>query len=143
VLAVVTRSGDVPAGQGLFTGENPSLVVTCRAAGPSALARLRELAGEDGVVVAGDSDVDLAAALDALAERGLLRVLCEGGPSLLGAVASAGLLDELCLTWSPTLVGGDAPRILTGSAVDVPLRLAHLLHGDGTLLGRWVRGGGG
>jgi riboflavin biosynthesis pyrimidine reductase len=138
-LAVVTRSGSVPGDQHLFDGEGSALVVTRAAAGASALARLRDLAGQDGVVVAGEDDVDIPRALDALAERGLRRVLCEGGPSLLGAVAAAGALDELCLTWSPRLVGGDAPRIVHGPPVDVPLTPAHLLHADGTLLGRWLR----
>ncbi len=35
-------------------------------------------------------------------------MLVEGGPSLNGALAGAGLLDELCLSLSPRLVGGDA-----------------------------------
>ncbi|MFP5334800.1 MAG: pyrimidine reductase family protein [Actinomycetes bacterium] len=138
-LAVVTRRGNVPLDQGLFDGDRPALCVTCRAAGDDALARLRDAAGPDNVVVAGDEDVDLRRALDALAERGLGRVLCEGGPSLLGDVASAGLLDELCLTTSPVVTGGEAPRIVHGPPLGLPMTLAHLLHGDGTLLARWVR----
>jgi len=141
-LAVVTRSGRIPADQGLFEGERPALVVTSQAAGAPTLDALRELAGPDGVLVAGEQDVDIRRALDMLAERGLRRVLCEGGPSLLDTIAHAGVLDELCLTWSPRLVGGDTPRIVHGAALDVPMSLAHLLHADGTLLGRWVRQGG-
>jgi 5-amino-6-(5-phosphoribosylamino)uracil reductase len=139
-LAVVTRSGRVPAEQGIFAGERPALVVTCEAAGAAALGALRDLAGADGVLVAGEDTVDLAEAVDQLAARGLGRVLCEGGPSLLGAIAEAAALDELCLTWSPRLVGGDGPRVLRARGIDVRMQLAHLLHADGTLIGRWVRG---
>ena len=64
------------------------------------------------MIIAGERDVDLAAALGALAERGFARVLAEGGPSLNGQLAAAGLLDELCLTLAPLLVGGEAKRIL-------------------------------
>jgi riboflavin biosynthesis pyrimidine reductase len=138
-LAVVTRSGEVPEEQGLFGGDAPALVMTCAAAGERTLDRLRGLAGDDGVVVAGDETVDLAGALDALARRGLGRVLCEGGPALLGHVAAAGRLDELCLTTSPRLTGGDAARIVTGAAHDQPMRLAGLLEHEGTLIARWVR----
>lgn len=53
----------------------------------------------------GKSTVDPAAALAALADRGLVRVLCEGGPTLLGQLISANLLDELCLTISPVIAG--------------------------------------
>lgn len=138
-LAVVTRQGVVPEDQGLFDGGRRALVVTCEAAGAERLSRLRTLAGQDGVLVAGEQDVDLALAVGWLTEQnGLPRVLCEGGPQLLTALTEAGLLDELCLTWSPVLVGGDAARVLGGTPFDVPLRLEHLLHGAGTLVGRWT-----
>lgn len=139
-FAVVTRTGDVPASTGMFEAGVGTLVVTCPAAGPRALARLREVAGSDAVVVTGADEVDLLAALDALAERGLRRVLCEGGPTLLGAVAASGALDELCLTWSPALASGPGVRPLTSPvAITLPARPAHLLVGDdGTLLGRWL-----
>jgi riboflavin biosynthesis pyrimidine reductase len=138
VLAVVTRSGLVPEDQGLFDGGRRALVVTCEAAGRDRLSRVRDLAGSEGVLVSGEQDVDLSMTLGWLAERGLARVLCEGGPELLTALTAAGLLDELCLTWSPTVVGGDAGRIAGGTPLDVPLRLEHLLHGEGSLIGRWT-----
>jgi riboflavin biosynthesis pyrimidine reductase len=68
-----------------------------------ALARAAEVAE---VVVAGERDVDLALALDALGGRGHRAVLAEGGPTLNAQLAGAGLLDELCLSLSPRLVGG-------------------------------------
>ena len=77
----------------------------------------KKAADRADVIVAGDRDVHLASALDALAARGFAAVLAEGGPSLNGQLATAGLLDELCLTMSPRLVGGDAKRILAGPAV--------------------------
>ena len=91
-------------------------------------------------MVAGEAGVDLRLALDALAGRGLRRVLCEGGPRLLGEMVADGLLDDLCLTFSPLLRGGDAPRALNG-APTAPrrMRLAHVLEEDGTLLTRWLR----
>jgi riboflavin biosynthesis pyrimidine reductase len=137
-LAVVTRSGDLPPDTGLFDGPRPALLVTCAAAGAPALRRMAALAGDDGVLVCGQDDVDPAVAVRELARRGLPRVLCEGGPRLLTAVAAAGVLDELCLTWSPLLVGGDAPRVVSGLPLSMRLRLAHLLEEDGFLLGRWL-----
>jgi riboflavin biosynthesis pyrimidine reductase len=43
--------------------------------------------------------------------------LAEGGPSLSAQLAAADLIDELCLTVAPCLVGGDSCRILTGPPV--------------------------
>jgi riboflavin biosynthesis pyrimidine reductase len=65
--------------------------------------------------VAGETDVDLAAAVGALAALGHDNVLAEGGPVVAAELAAAGLLDELCLTVSP-LLAGDAHRILDGTA---------------------------
>jgi riboflavin biosynthesis pyrimidine reductase len=50
------------------------------------------------VIIVGEHEVDLAATLDALAARGFGSILAEGGSSLNGQLAAAGLLDELCLT---------------------------------------------
>ncbi|NYE19583.1 pyrimidine reductase family protein [Microbacterium immunditiarum] len=77
------------------------------------------------VLVCGADGVDLALALDALAERGMTQVLCEGGPRLFGSLLEAGLVDELCVTIAPRIVGGDAGRIDRGAAeADRRLRLA-------------------
>lgn len=139
VLAVVTTSGALP--EVLLAADEPPLVLTTSAS--ASLGALRERLGEHQVVVVGRDRISPALALRALADRGLRRVLCEGGPHLLETFLAAGLVDELCLTWSPLLVGGPAPRILDGPAfLDPPrrARLAHLLHGDrdGVLLARWV-----
>ena len=85
--------------------------------------------------------VDLSRALDLLAGRGMSRVLCEGGPSLLGAFIAGGLLDELCLTTAPLMVGGAAVRIATGpDDVLERMRRAHVLtDDDGYLYSRYTR----
>jgi riboflavin biosynthesis pyrimidine reductase len=73
-----------------------------------------------------------------LVERGWTSILCEGGPSLLRDLLAAGVVDELCTTIVPRLVGGAGPRIVAGPPVDVPLRLHTLVEIDGTLLARWL-----
>jgi len=133
-LVLVSRSLELDPADACFTG--PAIVITCAAADPGRRAALDRVAD---VVVAGDDDVDLPAAVRALHERGLRRLLCEGGPTLLTALLAAGLVDELCLTTSPVLLGG-APGLLAGSlAAPLDLRLVHLVDGgDGSLLTRWA-----
>ena len=136
-LAVISATGTLPAA--LLDSARPPLVLTV--ADRPDLEALRARIGTDHVVVAGSGRVNLAAALDALAALGLGRVLAEGGPHLLGDLLGAGLVDELCLTWSPLLVGGPAPRVVDHPDWFVPARAArpaHLLHADAVLLGRWL-----
>lgn len=138
VLVLVTRGLELDPGSDLFSGDERTVVVTSGSSDRSARERLAEVAD---LVVAGDEQVDVAVALDELAGYGLTRVLCEGGPSLLGDVAAAGRLDELCLTISPQLVGGDGPRVVRGPGLDLGLSPASLLEQDGVLLARYVVAG--
>lgn len=84
---------------------------------------------------------DLPALLRSLRGEGVRALLCEGGPTLHGALQAAGLVDELFLTIAPKLSGGGAPpRILEGELDDVvPLELAWLLEEEGELFARYTR----
>ncbi|MFC4063182.1 pyrimidine reductase family protein [Planomonospora corallina] len=139
VIAVVSGRLELDFTSPLFTEAEPgarTIVVTCGAAPAD---RRAQAARHADVIVAGDERVDLAAAVKALAERGLERVLCEGGARINGQLAAAGLIDELCLTVSPLLVGGGAVRVLDGPDVLTGLRLVHVLEEDGFLFTRYVR----
>lgn len=135
-LALVTARGAVPDALLRTEPEDAPYVVTV--AGSPGLADLRRLLPPDRLLVH-DDEVDLARAVHELGDRGLAQVLAEGGPSLLGDLLAAGLVDELCLTTSPVVVGGPAPRVVNGQdwlAVDAAPDL--LLHAGGVVLGRWV-----
>lgn len=95
-----------------------------------------EVAACGETVVCGDEAVDLPTALRELAARGLARVLCEGGPGLNASLFAEDLVDDVFLTLTPVLVGGDAPRIVapTRGHAPRPLRLVALREHDGELL---------
>jgi riboflavin biosynthesis pyrimidine reductase len=134
-LVVVSHRALVPEGL-QDTPAGKVLLVTC--ASSTGLDDARATLGADQVIVVGDSLVDLAAMKNALVERGFTNILSEGGPHLVRDLLDTGAADELCLTWVPRAIGGVHPRILEGSPVDVPLRLALLLEEEGTLIGRWL-----
>ena len=143
-IALITRSGrlerDLPV---LTRTEVPPLVLTSDAAADAAQSLLGAAAEVIACSGADTAEVDPAVALAVLADRGLRRALCEGGPTLTGTLIEHGLLDELCLTTAPMLVGGSAPRIATGHGhVLVHLERRHLLTDDeGYLYGRYARVG--
>jgi riboflavin biosynthesis pyrimidine reductase len=132
-IVVVTRSGDVPPS--LHEGDLSQVHL---ATGRSAdLGEARELLG-DRVLVLGDDGPSPRALRDALVSLGFAQILCEGGPSLARDLLAADVVDELCLTTVPRLIGGGELGILGGEAIDVRLRLGGLLEQDGTLLARWL-----
>jgi len=138
-IAVVSTRGDLDPGAALFTDTAVApLVLTAADAADGARRALAGTGAEVLAVSGADPAVtDPDAVLGALADRGLTRVLCEGGPALFGALLAAGRVDELCLSLAPQLVGGDAGRIVTGAALDAPRRLglaSVVAHDDGLLL---------
>ena len=117
----------------------PPMVVTCRNS-PAAAQRDLVSAGVDLVRV-GEDAVDLRGALSALAERGLRRIDCEGGPQLFGSLAEADLVDALCLTVAPLIAGGVDGRIAAGRPGTVPrsLTLDSVLEAEGSLFVKYRR----
>jgi len=115
-LAVLSGSGRIdPRHPGL--GER-ALVLTSE----QGAARLCErLPSSAGIVPIGDRpQLDPLSAIEALRARGHELILCEGGPTLFGALVGGGLVDELFLTLSPALSGrppGDRRLSLLEGAV--------------------------
>ncbi|QEO09383.1 pyrimidine reductase family protein [Protaetiibacter larvae] len=136
VFVIVSGTLDLDAGSRIFT-EAPvrPIVVTTEGHDTTAFTECAE------VIEAGRGEhIDASAAVAALHARGLTRILCEGGPSLFGALLAADLVDELCVTVAPSLEAGDARRIAAGE-LPAPrgLELAHVLRAESTLLLRYRR----
>ncbi|MDQ3628831.1 MAG: dihydrofolate reductase family protein [Actinomycetota bacterium] len=141
VLAVVSARLDLPdrlldAGEG-----SPRTIVVTTADAPA--DRRERIAARAEVVVAGDRTLDLGVVTRSLADRGLTRVLAEGGPSLAGALAAHGHLDELCLTLRAQLVAGAGVRVMHGDPLDpgLDLDLGHVLVDGADLFCRWTTAG--
>jgi riboflavin biosynthesis pyrimidine reductase len=125
-IAVVTRSGDLDWSSSLFTSGAGLVVMP-----------------EDGpevpvpAVRAGQGSADVVGALSQLDAS---VVLAEGGPELNGALFAADVVDELCLTIAPLVVGGSAKRVTAGMPPGHHrFDLAHLLEDDGYLFCRYLR----
>jgi riboflavin-specific deaminase-like protein len=138
-IAVVSLSCSVTPDSPLVADNLvPPIILTCAAAPQERRTALVDAGAE--VVVAGEDRVDLSKALGALADRGLRRICCEGGPRLFGSMIAEDLVDQLCLTVAPLLAGGDASRIATGLPTQPRgLTLASVLTEDGFLMLRYRR----
>lgn len=126
-VGVVTRSANIDATKPLFTSGSGFLITTKTAATPAGVECVR----------AGTSEVNLAEAVTHL--QGNFAQL-EGGPTLNAAMLAADLVDEVNVTISANMVGGNGPR-LTNGAPNVLKRyqLAHVCEEDGFLFLRYTR----
>jgi len=110
VRVVIDRHLRIPPTMRLITDARavPTWVLTLPSADPT---RRQALVSHGVTVIEIDADpdgtVDLAAALAALGERGITRLLVEGGGYLAAAFARAGLVDRLVWVHAPMLIGGD------------------------------------
>jgi riboflavin biosynthesis pyrimidine reductase len=136
-IAVVSRTCRFDWNSPFFTAatERP-IMVTVSSASEADRTRAAEVAE---VILAGEHDVDLDRAVRALGASGAKSVLAEGGPTLNGQLARAGLLDELCVTLAPLLASGDAKRLISGSTLDAlePLDLRSICEEDDYLFVRY------
>lgn len=106
-----------------------ALLATREAAQPAQAGVERLLAGREEV----DEDLLLAR----LHERGSRSILCEGGPHLLTSLLRKGLVDELAITSSPTLVGDVGDVRLTTAPLDLALAWRGGAVIDGTVFALW------
>jgi riboflavin-specific deaminase-like protein len=136
-LAVaVTRTFELPIGIPLFQDPASEVVVYTSAEG-----ELEDCPAQVEVVRLDPAEMTFTAALRRLrADHGVRSVLCEGGPTVFGALVGERVVDELFLTVSPKLAGGTEPlTILRGPRLPEPLDLdlAWVLEAGGALFLRY------
>lgn len=108
-LVVVTRSADLAGADRLWSDPDaPITVLTGTDAPRDRVAWLQERAD---VLAIGERGPDLVAGFAALQDRGLTRILVEGGPTLQVDVLRAGLLTDLLTTVAPLVVGGGTTTV--------------------------------
>ena len=99
----------MPGGARMLDGSASTLVMHARTAAPvdERFAHVERVAIESD-----ERGLDLDAVLRVLAARGMNEVQVEAGPTLCGALFTAGLVDELLLYVAPTVLGDVARPLL-------------------------------
>ena len=136
--AVAVVSGSLrldPAAPFFTAAPAPPLIFTTEHADPRKRAQLAEVAE---IVIAGVDTVDPRHLVAELTDRGHSRIHSEGGPKLFGSFQESGVVDGLCLTLSPALVGGLGARVTAWADEHaVPLELLHVLRSGSMLFLRY------
>jgi riboflavin-specific deaminase-like protein len=144
IRVTLTASGDLDPQARFFAPGALRLVYCATPALAAAEAKLKDAA----VLIDAGDPPSLDLILSDMTERGVLRLMVEGGARLLGAFLAAGLADELNLAVAPFFVADpaaprlDLPRV--GSGVpDAPMTLAETRRVGEVALLRYLLGPGG
>lgn len=100
-VAIVTASGAIPPEHPVLA--DSAIVLTTERGAARLDGELPAVA--EIVVLPGEAEVDVRAAVDLLHGRGHGRILSEAGPHVFGSLVEAELVDDLFLTVSPLLAG--------------------------------------
>jgi 2,5-diamino-6-(ribosylamino)-4(3H)-pyrimidinone 5'-phosphate reductase len=137
---VVDSRARTPPDARILDDAATTYVLLSDAAPGEQVADLRDAGAE--ILVAGDERVDLPAAFDALADRGIDQLMVEGGGEIIFSLFDASLVDELTVFVGGTIIGGrDAPTLADGDGfVEAfpSLSLADVERLDDGVLLRWV-----
>lgn len=140
LACIITRRGQVPRDLPLLDCAEARVVLFTAGSPPDT----RGWAADVTVHQVSDEDTLLASSLHILRrEHGVRVLLCEGGPTLFGALLADSLVDELFLTVAPKLVGGghELPMALGAEPGEMKgLAIRWLLERDGSLFLRYALG---
>jgi riboflavin-specific deaminase-like protein len=136
LACMVTGSGDLPTDIPLMNEAGARVIVFT-----TAEVDLSGVAAQVEVQRLDPGELTLTTVLRRLrAEHGVRSLLCEGGPTLFGALTREGVVDELFLTVAPKLSGGGrGPTISSGPELPEPalLGLEWVLERKGSLFLRY------
>jgi len=135
-LAIVTATAQLDPATKVFANPNEQpLVIVPDGVDASHLTDVAEI-----VRVGTLAGIDPVGIRQALHQRGLHRILLEGGPRLNAAFALADQIDECFVTIAPTIVSGEGRRMIeTGPEVHHGFTVSSVHLHDGDLLLRYVR----
>lgn len=122
VHALRAKVDAIVVGTGTVLADDPALTVRDGAGRPAARQPLRVVVGRRPLpasarVLDGEAptlclpDHEPAAVLEALAARGVVDVMLEGGPTLAGAFVAAGLVHRVLAYLAPALLGSGPPAL--------------------------------
>ena len=136
VVVIVSRTLDLPWQDPLFheSSQQPIVLTTTHDSSSHELNRAQAHADVQQI-----PDLEARTIIGAMHARGLSRIVCEGGPSLLTQMAAADLIDEYDITLAPILAG-NGHGIVNGPLGEVKrLHLAHAITDEGFVFTKYVR----
>lgn len=114
---VLDSSGRTSLRAAVLNSDAPTLIVVTDKAPDDAVAAFRTRGASVWRAPARDGRVDLAATLDELGRRGVMEVLLEGGPTVVGDAVERGLVDRYVVYIAPKLLGSSGLASVAGFVI--------------------------
>ncbi|MEM0266459.1 MAG: 2,5-diamino-6-(ribosylamino)-4(3H)-pyrimidinone 5'-phosphate reductase [Archaeoglobaceae archaeon] len=119
IKVVVDSKCRIPENAKIFEGK--AIVAVSKLADKERIERISKIAE---VVVFGEKKVDLKSLLRYLYEKGVRRLMVEGGGTLIASLLRENLVDEIFVYFAPIIIGGErSPTICDGRSFEKLLRL--------------------
>lgn len=117
IRIVPSSDASIPIESNVLNRDAPTIVVVARSASTEKIEAIRQKGAE--VMVCGDSRIDLEKMMLALENRGIQRLMVEGGPTLIWQLIQKRMIDHIILIQIPYIIGGDStPSLVGGPGVD-------------------------
>jgi len=136
VVVIVSHSLDLPWQEPLFheSAQPPIVLTGVHDSSSGTLKRAQAHADVQQI-----PDLEARTIIGALHARGLSRIVCEGGPTLMTQMAAADLIDEYDISLAPMLAG-NGHGIVDGPLVGITrLHLAQVITDEGFVFTKYVR----
>jgi len=131
---IPTRTANIPLDANVLQHHAPTIIVTTEKAPAEKVDALKE---KVEVITCGNDEVDLIRMMDILYQKGIKKLMVEGGATLNWQLLKLGLVDEVRLIHMPFIVGGkDTPTLVDGegfSSLDEIIKAklrAHFIRGQ-------------
>ena len=124
IRIIPCSTANVPYNAQIFSKDAPTIIVTTDRAPKERVEKIKELGAE--IIYAGEELVDFKRLLPILYEKGIKKLMVEGGASINWEFVRLGFVDELRIIHLPVVIGGEnVPTLVGGEGFKSLKRLMH------------------
>ncbi|CAJ38181.1 RibD family protein [Methanocella arvoryzae] len=117
IRVIPCSDGSIPLTANVLNKDAPTLICVSEKADACRVEAIRNTGAE--VVICGRDRIDIDLLMDTLYNRGIRRLMVEGGPTLIWQLISRKMIDHITLIQIPYIIGGDStPSLVGGPGVD-------------------------
>jgi riboflavin-specific deaminase-like protein len=112
IRVIPSSDASIPIGSNVLNSDAPTIIVVSEKAPEERISAIKSTGAE--VMVCGKDRIDIDLMMSNLYERGIKRLMVEGGPTLIWLLISKKMIDHIILIQIPYIIGGDSTPSLVG-----------------------------